>query len=179
METFSALLALCVGNSLVTGEFPSQRPVVWSFDVIVDLRLNKRLSKQSWGWWFQTPSRPLWCRCNAKITLFLTHWSYYSLALSHRFCVKISWLCHDRVNIITALSFQCKFFTDHYLLLVWWGIHASNWSDNDWLTFWSQDTIGTKADDSYQQPQYSIRFHSLASLVSHWWKISNDHQGWL
>ena len=27
METFSALLALCVGNSSVTGEFPSQRPV--------------------------------------------------------------------------------------------------------------------------------------------------------
>ena len=26
--------------------------------------LNKRLSKQSWGWWFQTPSRSLWCHCN-------------------------------------------------------------------------------------------------------------------
>ena len=24
------------------------------------LHLNKRLSKQSWGWWFETPSRPLW-----------------------------------------------------------------------------------------------------------------------
>ena len=30
------------------------------FDVYFDLRLNKRLSKQSWGWWFETPSRPLW-----------------------------------------------------------------------------------------------------------------------
>ena len=28
------------------------------------LRLNKRLSKQSWGWWFETLSRPLWCHCN-------------------------------------------------------------------------------------------------------------------
>ena len=28
METFSVLLALCVGNSPVTGEFPSQRPVI-------------------------------------------------------------------------------------------------------------------------------------------------------
>ena len=26
--------------------------------------LNKRLSKQSWGWWFETPSRPLWRHCN-------------------------------------------------------------------------------------------------------------------
>ena len=35
METFSTLLALCVGNSPVTGEFPSQRPVMWSFDVFL------------------------------------------------------------------------------------------------------------------------------------------------
>ena len=28
------------------------------------LRLNKRLSKQWWGWWFETPSRPLWLHCN-------------------------------------------------------------------------------------------------------------------
>ena len=49
MDTFSALLALCAGNSPVTGEFPSQRPVTRSFDVFFDLRLNKRLSKQPWG----------------------------------------------------------------------------------------------------------------------------------
>ena len=52
METFSALLALCEGNPLVTGGFPSQRPVTWNFDIFFDLCLNKRLSKQSWGWWF-------------------------------------------------------------------------------------------------------------------------------
>ena len=45
METFSALLALCAGNSLVTGESHSQRPVTWSFDVFFDLHLNKHLSK--------------------------------------------------------------------------------------------------------------------------------------
>ena len=50
METFSALLAICAGNSPVTSEFPAQRPVTQSFDVFLDLRLNKRLSKQSWGW---------------------------------------------------------------------------------------------------------------------------------
>ena len=31
----------------ITGEFPSQSPVTRSFDVFFDLRLNKRLSKQS------------------------------------------------------------------------------------------------------------------------------------
>ena len=51
METFSALLAFCAGNSPVTGEFHAQRPVTRSFDVFFDLRLNRRLSKQSWGWW--------------------------------------------------------------------------------------------------------------------------------
>ena len=47
METFSALLAPCAGNSPVTGEFPTQGPVTRIFDVFFDLRLNKRLSKQS------------------------------------------------------------------------------------------------------------------------------------
>ena len=47
METFSALLAICAGNSPVPGEFPAKRPVTRSFDVFFDLRLNKQLSKQS------------------------------------------------------------------------------------------------------------------------------------
>ena len=46
-----------------TGEFPSPRPVTLSFDVFFDLRLHKPLSKQSWGWWFETPSRLLWHHC--------------------------------------------------------------------------------------------------------------------
>ena len=66
METFSALLAICAGNSPVPGEFPTQRPVTRSFDVYFDLRPNKRLSKQSWGWWFETQSRPLWRHRNVK-----------------------------------------------------------------------------------------------------------------
>ena len=65
METFSALLALCAGNSPVTGEFPPQSPVTRNFDVFFDLRLNKRLSKQSWCWWFETPSGSLWRHCDA------------------------------------------------------------------------------------------------------------------
>ena len=47
METFSALLAICAGNSPVSGEFPAQRPVTRSFDIFFDLRLDKRLSEQS------------------------------------------------------------------------------------------------------------------------------------
>ena len=66
METFSALLALCAGNSPVTGEFPSQRPVTQS--------LNKRLSKQCWGWWFQTPSCSLWRHYNGNFSAQTLFW---------------------------------------------------------------------------------------------------------
>ena len=51
-------------RGLLCGEFPTQRPVTRSFDVFFDLRLNKRLSKQPWGWWFETPSWSLWRQCN-------------------------------------------------------------------------------------------------------------------
>ena len=59
MEIFSALLALCAGN----------RPVTRNFDIFFDLRLNKQLSKQSWGWWFETLSCPLWRPRNVKRVL--------------------------------------------------------------------------------------------------------------
>ena len=68
METFSALLAICAGNSPVPSEFPAQMPVTRSFDVFFDLRRNKRLRKQSWGWWFETLSRPVWRHCNVDQT---------------------------------------------------------------------------------------------------------------
>ena len=43
METFFALLAICARNSPITGEFPTQRPVMRSFDVFFDLRFNNSL----------------------------------------------------------------------------------------------------------------------------------------
>ena len=67
METLSALLALCVGKSPVTGEFPAQRPVTRSFDVSFDLCLSKRFCKQSRRQWFETSPRSLWCHCNAYL----------------------------------------------------------------------------------------------------------------
>ena len=72
IETFSTLLALCAGNSPVTCQFPSQRPVARSFGVFFYLCpnkrfMNKRLSKQSWGWWFEKPSHPLWRHCNVNL----------------------------------------------------------------------------------------------------------------
>ena len=71
----SELLALCVGNLPVTGEFPTQRPVTRSLDVFFDLRLNKRLAKQWWGWWFEMPSRSLWRHCNGYGIGHCNFWS--------------------------------------------------------------------------------------------------------
>ena len=97
METFSTLLALCVGNSPVTGEFPAQGPVTQRFDVFFDLRLNKGLSKQSWGWWFETPSRSLWRQRNAKILL---------IERSHKISSSRQ-ICNKNCPIIFIF---CKFF---------------------------------------------------------------------
>ena len=89
METFSVILAICAGNSPVTGEFPAQRPVTRSFDIFFDLRMNIRLSKESWGWWFETPSRPLYrhryiddltpSQLFSVVFLFLTWWGRLGL----------------------------------------------------------------------------------------------------
>ena len=62
MEAFSALLA----TGEFTGHWWTPRTKVsdaepWCF---LYLRLNKRLSKHSWGWRFETPSRPLWHHSN-------------------------------------------------------------------------------------------------------------------
>ena len=44
-----------------------------SFDVFFDLRLNKRLSKQRWTWWFETPLRLLWRHCNVLCLFYGTY----------------------------------------------------------------------------------------------------------
>ena len=88
METFSALLAICEGNSPVPGEFPAQRPVTRIFDFFFDLCLNKRLSKQPSGWRFETPSWSLWRQCNAM-------WS-------HHICLEAVWGRWSR--ILTMIS---------------------------------------------------------------------------
>ena len=73
METFSALLALCAGNSPVPVNSPHKgqwRGALMFFD----LRPNKRFSKRPWGWWFETPSWSLWRQCNelhSNLTPFL------------------------------------------------------------------------------------------------------------
>ena len=77
METSSALLALCVGNSPVPVEFPSQRPVTWTFGVFFDLHLNKR-------WVNSREASDLRC-----------HRAHYDVSVMHVFnhiCTSVAWL---------------------------------------------------------------------------------------
>ena len=71
---------LC-GEFTGPGEFPTQKPVTRSFHVFFDLRLNKRLSKQPWGWWFGTPSWSLWRQCNGNLPTKITLYNGFALCV--------------------------------------------------------------------------------------------------
>ena len=138
---FSALLAICAGNSPVTGEFPAQRPVTRSFDVLFDLHLNKRLSKQSYGWWFETPSRPLWRQSNgyraSGQTLYFSailrvdvrtpqsFWLFKIVSLN-RMVIVLNWISIQGLQILFA---RCHFFSQNrfrYASLNWVIIGSDN-----------------------------------------------------
>ena len=117
MQIFSASLAFCAGNSPVVGEFPARRPVTRSFDVFFDLRLNKRLSKQSWGWWFETPSRPLWRHSN----VCGTRRGWVSKGLMHVWHHAFIWI-HNSDVIMGAIAYEVTSLTI---------VYATFYSDTD------------------------------------------------
>ena len=90
MEKLSALLALCTGNSPVTGEFSARRTVTRSFDVFFDLHLNIWLSKQSWGWWSHYHCNGNKIAYNINVLIKLDWNCYTTEPLEH--LVSTSWL---------------------------------------------------------------------------------------
>ena len=68
------------------GEFSTQMPVTRSFHNLIDRALNKRLSKQSWDWWFEIPSPPWWHHC-IKIRTDSIVW----ICLNKCPCFKCEW----------------------------------------------------------------------------------------
>ena len=100
METFSALLDICAGNSPVSGEFPAQRPVTRGFDVFFDLGLNKRLSKQSQGWWFETLSCPIWRQVFVEPTIL-----FRRILTNKKYGLCFIWsVCYDIIIFRNAIS---------------------------------------------------------------------------
>ena len=160
---FFALLAFCAGKSPVTDEFSGQRLVVRTFDVFFNLRLNKRLAKQSWGWWSETPSMALirtsfkWPhRFENNDTFYRVHWQ--SLFINQEMftkCmmrdtrpskmeIKNTWYkCLWNLDISKACVY---FYCNHVRLILWRkgsitktnkrmlkSTDAMNWTTNLWL----------------------------------------------
>ena len=120
METFSALLALCAGNSSVTGEFSSKRASNGGFGVFCDVSLNKRLNKQPSRWWFEIPVCSLWRYCNVSIisesTKYHLHVIYHAVTIYSR--------CYHSFAAASSLKYEChwKVFTKYFCMIhsAWW-----------------------------------------------------------
>ena len=122
------------------GEFHAQRPVTRSFDVFFYLRLNKRLSKQSRGWWFETLSRPLWRHRNVKSDATPHHrcWGLIPQT-SNTVYQNIQYSLHPRkkwkfrkltIRSETPINFSSKCFNwIHiiHLIKVWANVTARTW----------------------------------------------------
>ena len=162
MEIFSALLAICAGNSPVPGEFPAQRPVTRGFGVFFDLRLNKRLRKQSWGWWFESLSRPLWCHCNVagyyqgntiwRISLFLWLIKFLSLQ-SVSLPVDYYVILYQVISISTYIEFCYAFFALAPIVI---DIIFVCWNKSRLI-----DSLLAEGATQYRQPRYWPGFRGI------------------
>ena len=106
---------------------PPQRPVTRSFDVFFDLRQNKRLSKQSWGWWFETLSRPLWRHCNES-------WPQSDDNLTTEISSLLGWIYFKKYENIFVFFYnsltlwwcrKLKYFLMEPLLQTWFNFNPS------------------------------------------------------
>ena len=119
---------LC-GEFTGPGEFPTQRPVTRSFDFFFDLCRNKRLSKQPWGWWFETLSWSLWRHRNG-----MEHKNYGSTArhvasiesnLQNVASIESNWHYDKEYNLLNMLmwSFNKNMIKHRTLTIVSWLYH--------------------------------------------------------
>ena len=111
---FSALLALCAGNSQVTGEFPSQttnNAELWCF---FHVGQRKLLSKRSNGWWSGTP----WCLSGASV---MSHGNGIQIYLSITPCYhKYHFILHNDISISqTRFRAHNDARVSHTLLINW------------------------------------------------------------
>ena len=134
----------------VRGIHRSQRPVTRSFDIFVDLRLNERLGKQSWGWWFETPSRTLWRHSN------VTQNSQHDNLTDHGTTVNVSSVEEDDELIIVTCSLALVNYLSSYLMTA---IHCSwpfsgpfYWHGLTLIPAWITNCIHDKVWDEITHP---------------------------
>ena len=83
----------------------------WSEALMFSLicALNKRLSKQPWGWWFETQSRSLWRHCNDVYCMGFTvciSCAYHVGYIIYNNCKKYALLIACRVIDITLIQIR-------------------------------------------------------------------------
>ena len=113
---------LC-GEFTGSGEFPTQRPVTRSFDGFFYPRLNKRLTKQPWAWWFETPSWSLWRQCNGisqhvlyKFRMSINDFKIFSTYLNTlTLSLKILEMFHERNGTLSSETYLIK----SYMAKMW------------------------------------------------------------
>ena len=115
---------------------PHKWPVTRRSALFFDLRLNTRLSKQWWGWWFETPSRPVWRHCHEV----LNNWYFTSNEDSctyngHLFPnISVTDICLSWSVRSTAIYvMHKKWFTngDDYNYIVVWYVYIYIVNDRD------------------------------------------------
>ena len=149
MKTFSAWP--------VSGEFPAQRPVTWSFDVFFDLHLNKRMSKQSWGRWFETPSSPLWRHRNVNVD---DGQSFYS-ALQNSIVNRFGRLCLCE----TSREIIFNYIANHLKLISYemQPNHVYIWVYSIWCVQNNHSKVG-----SYETP-WPSHYITAMKIGQSWW----------
>ena len=110
MEIFSALLAICAENSPLISEFPTKMPVTRSFNVFFDLHLKKRFSKQSWGWWFEMPSCPLWRHSNEHRNSSFVRAIHQTVPMSWRHYGKMYRRATNWISLFPPSSINWSYF---------------------------------------------------------------------
>ena len=113
-------------------DFPSQMPVTRSFGILFDLHLNKRISKQSTRWWFETPSPSLWRHCNvlslerramAGVSIVLLNCCFRRRSKKHQSSAFVRGIHQSQVRPVTQETFpfanvimdRCKFLVPRRL----------------------------------------------------------------
>ena len=129
---------------------PSQKRVTQSFDVFFDMHLNKRLSKLSWGWWFETPSCSLWCHCKDLR-------------------VKLNNLCCFSANELQKMDICFKDLLNRFIILRF--SYASSIADSQALNITLANHHYCPLYDRYF-PNWHHRGHNQPLLLTIW--ISND-----
>ena len=121
METFSALLAPCAGNSPITGEFPSQKPVT-RFVVFFDLCLNKRVNNREAG---------ALRRHRAQCDVIVMSWGIISLLYIGmlRYLFSSIYFIID-FQIAWSLHYSFFVFVQYYMKVMVWGIRNSQFCDS-------------------------------------------------